>query len=138
MPAGFEVASVWRARGRGFQMAVLQPDGVTIHLTGQVAWDRDENIVGRGDIEVQTRQCFENMRRLLEEAGGRLDHVVSLTTYFTDRLHLTAIQKIRSEFFTKGQEPASTSVGVAALGDEDFLVELAAVAVIPQERFRQP
>ncbi len=37
MAAGFEADTVWCARGRGFQMAAIQPEGVTIHLTGQVA-----------------------------------------------------------------------------------------------------
>ena len=90
-PGGYEVDDVWGARGRRFQMAVVQPEGITIHLTGQVAWDAHENIVGPGDIEVQTRQCFDNIQRLLAKVGGRLSDIVSITTYFTDRAQLPAI-----------------------------------------------
>ena len=138
MADGFEVDDVWRARGRGFQMAVAAHDGHVVHLTGQVAWDAEENIVGKGDVEAQTRQCLVNIERLLGAAGGRLADIVSLTTYFTDRAQLPEIQKVRAEFFPADTAPASTSVMVAGLGHPDFLVELTPIAVIPEDRFTAP
>jgi hypothetical protein len=59
MPIGFEVDDVWQARSRGFQMGAVQPKGIVIHLTGQVAWSIAEEVVGKGDVEAQTRQIFE-------------------------------------------------------------------------------
>lgn len=138
MPSGFESKKVWRSCGRGFQMGAIQPDGVVVHLTGQVAWDKDERIVGTGDIEAQTRQCFENIKALLAEVGGTLQDIVSVTTYFTDRVQLPSIQKVRTEYFSTGDAPVSTSVMVAGLGHEDFLVELTPIAVVPMERFNSP
>lgn len=138
MPIGFEVEGVWKSHGRGFQMGVVQENGVTVHLTGQVAWSCDEELVGKGDVETQTRQCFENIQKLLRKVGGELSDIVSITTYFTDRTQLPAIQKIRTEFLISGSEPASTSVMVAGLGHEDFLVELTPIAVIPLNRFVNP
>lgn len=138
MPTGFETRNVWQARGRGFQMGVIQPQGVTIRLTGQVAWDENEIVVGKGDIEVQTRQCFENIRQLLEVVGGCLEDIVEITTYFTDRSQLQTIQNVRSEFLDAKSAPVSTSVMVAGLGHEDFLVELTPVAVIPNNKFISP
>lgn len=138
MPDGFETADVWRARGRGFQMAAIQPEGHVIHLTGQVAWDAKENIVGKGDIEEQTRQCFRNIDELLGEIGGNLLDVVAITTYYTDRSQLATIQKVRTEFLSADIAPASTSVMVAGLGHPDFLVELTPIAVVPPNRFRAP
>ena len=135
MPIGFESLEVWQARGRGFQMGVVQPQGVTIRLTGQVAWNENENIIGIGDVELQTRQCFENIRRLLEVVGGRLEDLVEITTYFTDRSQLSAIQKVRSEILDSHTAPVSISVMVAGLGHEDFLVELTPVVVVPNNRF---
>ena len=135
MPQGFETDRVWRARNRGFQMAAIQPDGIVVHLTGQVAWDANEEIIGKGDIEAQTRQCFRNIENLLAEVGGRLDDIISITTYFTDRAQLPAIQQVRNEFFDPAAAPVSTSVMVAGLGHEDFLVELTPIAVIPKDRF---
>ena len=69
-------------------MGTVQPEGVTVHLTGQVAWDENEVVVGVGNIEVQTRKCFENIRVLLERVGGTMEDIVSITTYFTDRSQL--------------------------------------------------
>jgi len=138
MPIGFEIDDVWKSQGRGFQMGVIEESGITIHLTGQVAWSSDEKIVGIGDIEQQTRQCFENIQKLLNKIGGELSDIVSITTYFTDRSQLPAIQKVRAEFFKVGLEPASTSVMIAGLGHKDFLVELTPIAVIPPSRFISP
>ncbi len=135
MPQGFEAKGVWKAQGRGFQMGAIQPEGIVVHLAGQVAWDENEKIVGLADIEVQTRRCFENIQQLLAQVGGRLEDIVSITTYFTDRTQLPAIQKVRSEFLTDDAAPVSTSIMVAGLGHEDFLVELTPIAVIPKERF---
>ncbi|MCO4837140.1 MAG: RidA family protein [Oceanospirillaceae bacterium] len=72
MNRGFESEKVWKSRGRGFSIGVVQPEGRVIHLTGQVAWNADEKIVGRGDVAEQTRQCFRNIENLLEEVGERL------------------------------------------------------------------
>lgn len=138
MATGFNPPGVWAPRGRGFNMGVVQHDGHVVHFTGQVAWDENEEIVGKRDIEAQTRQCFRNIRAILAAVGGTLEDVVSITTYFTDRAQLPAIQKVRTEFLHGDTAPVSTSVMVAGLGHEDFLVELTPVAVIPRERFVAP
>ena len=138
MPKGYETQNVWKARGRGFQMGVIQPDGITVYLTGQVAWDANEEIIGIGDVEIQARQCFENIKLLLAEVGGALSDVVTITTYFTDRTQLQQIQNVRTEYFEEANAPVSTSIMVAGLGHPDFLVELTPIAVIPQTRFISP
>lgn len=119
-------------------MGVVQHDGHVIHFTGQVAWDEHEQVVGKGDVETQTRQCFKNIAAVLRPIGGTMGDIVSIATYFTDRSQLPAIQRVRSEFFRDDAAPVSTSVMVAGLGHEDFLVELTPVAVIPSERFMSP
>ena len=136
MPKGYEINGVWRANGRGFQMVTQQPEGQILHFTGQVAWDQDENIVGKDDIEQQTRQCFENIKRLLSAVGGELSDIVSITTYFTDRAQLPLIQQVRNEVLAAATAPVSTSVMVAGLGHPDFLVELTPIAVVPSDRFK--
>ncbi len=119
-------------------MAAVQPPGRVVQFTGQVAWDEDENIVGPGDIEEQTRQCFVNIERILDALGGRRNIMVSITTYYTDRDQLAAIQKVRTTWLNSDTAPVSTSVMVAGLGHPDFLVELTPVAVIPEDRFVLP
>ncbi len=129
---------VWSPRGRGFSMGVVQPEGRVIHFTGQVAWDENEQIVGQGDVAEQTRQCFFNIERVLAAVGGGLDDLVAVTTYYTDRSQLPLIQQVRGELLGADNAPTSTSVMVAGLGHEDFLVELAPVAVVPDDRFVRP
>ena len=138
MALGFTAPGVWQPRGRGFSMGAVQHQGHVIHFTGQVAWDADEGIVGKGDVEAQTRQCFKNIFSLLTVVGGRREDIVSITTYFTDRSQLQAIQRVRTEVFEAAGAPVSTSVMVAGLGHEDFLVELTPVAVVPEARFIAP
>ena len=128
----------WSPRGRGFNMGVVQPEGKVIHFTGQVAWDANENIVGRYDVGEQTRQCFRNIIHILNEVGGIPDDLISITTYFLDLAHLPDIQAVRNEFLSVEHAPVSTSIKVAGLGHEDFLVELTPIAVVPLSRFRLP
>ena len=116
-------------------MGVVQPAGRVVHLTGQVAWDSDSNIIGLGDAGAQTRHCIENISLLLAEVGGRLDDVVSVTTYFLNLEDLPKIQEVRAEHFPGPGAPVSTSIRVAGLGHPDFLVELTPIAVIPDSRF---
>lgn len=135
----FETDSVWKAEGRGFAMGVASDgDGVWVHLTGQVAWDAEERIVGPGDVAVQARQCLSNIESLLAAVGGTLEDLVSVTTYYTSREQLPAIQAVRNEAFAVGREPASTSIMVAGLGHPDFLVELTPIAFVPRFRYRAP
>jgi enamine deaminase RidA (YjgF/YER057c/UK114 family) len=138
MAKGFNPPGVWQPRGRGFNLGVTQHEGQVIHFTGQVAWDENENIVGKGDVEMQTRQCFRNILAILSAVGGTAEDLVAITTFFTDRSQLPEIQKVRSEFLSRKGAPVSTSVMVAGLGHADFLVELTPIAVVPDERFFAP
>ena len=138
MANGFNPNGVWQADGRGFNMGVVQHSGHVIHLTGQVAWDAQENIVGLGDVEEQTRQCFRNILTILQPVGGKIEDIVAITTYFVDRADLPAIQRVRLEFLDPQSAPVSTSIMAAGLGSEQFLVELAPIAVVPEERFIYP
>jgi enamine deaminase RidA (YjgF/YER057c/UK114 family) len=138
MKTTIDADGVWSARGRGFSMGVVQPEGRVVHFTGQVAWDENEQIVGKGDVAEQTRQCFRNIEKLLATVGGRLDDLVAVTTYYTDRSQLPLIQQVRGEFLDADNAPTSTSIMVAGLGHEGFLVELAPIAVVPDNRFVAP
>jgi enamine deaminase RidA (YjgF/YER057c/UK114 family) len=115
-------------------MGIIQPEGRVIHLTGQVAWDAKENIIGMDDVAEQTRQCLRNIEALMREVGGTLENIVSITTYYLRMDDLPKIQAVRNELLSGTDPPVSTSVKVAGLGHMDFLVELTAIAVVPNER----
>ena len=138
MTTRFNPPSGWPQNGRAFNHGVVQPEGRVLHITGQVAWDRDGNLVGEGDAEAQMRKSFDNTARILEAVGGRLDDIVSLTIYFLDRADLPAIQKVRAEHFTPQSAPASILIQTPGLVVPELLVELVPIAVIPEERYREP
>jgi 2-iminobutanoate/2-iminopropanoate deaminase len=111
--------------------------GNLIYLSGQVALDKQGNIVGKGDLVAQTRQCFENIRDVLQLAGASLTDIVKLTTYFTvdiaDPATTRAYWNVREEFLGS-HKPASTGVRVHSLIYRELLLEIEAVAVLPSNR----
>ena len=103
----------------------------TLHMSGQVATDADGNVVGEG-IETQTRQAFENVGRILEDAGVGFEDVVKVTSYLVD-IHddYDGYKTVFAEFFDDPL-PCHTMLGVADLADEAFLVELEVEVPLPQ------
>jgi enamine deaminase RidA (YjgF/YER057c/UK114 family) len=116
-----------------FSNAAWQPPGRALHLAGQVGVDEDWNLVGPGDMVAQARQTLENLQSILRGAGGEMDDIVSVIVYVTEMAPLMAVHEVRKEFFSEPY-PASTLVQVAALVKPEFLIEISAVAVIPEER----
>lgn len=103
----------------------------TIYISGQVPFDKDGKVVGKGDLRAQTKQVFENLKVCLEAAGAGFADVVKITAYVVgfkpeQRLPIT---EIRNQYLVKPL-PASTLVGVQALVNEDFLIEVEAIAVV--------
>lgn len=125
----FNPSGVWGPKGRAFSQGVVQGPGRVVHVTGQVAWDRDHNVVGEGDVEAQMEQCVENIRMILAEVGGTLDDIVSLTIYFLNRDDLPTIQRVRARHFKAGTAPASVLVQAVGLVIPEFVVELVPIEI---------
>ena len=138
MSVRYNPSSGWPRNGRVFNHGVVAPQGRTLYMTGQVAWDSEGRLVGDGDCAAQLRQCFMNVESILAAVGGRLEDIVSLTIFFLDRGDLPVIQKIRAEKFTAETAPASILIQTPGLVVPELLVELVPVAVIPHERFHEP
>lgn len=100
-----------------------------LFIKGMTARDKEGNIVGEGDIKVQTRQIFENMKIILEAAGGTLDNIVKMTLFVTDINQFKEIHEVRSEYFIQDY-PASTMVQVSRLASENLLIEIEAIAAL--------
>ena len=120
-----------------FSNAAWQPPGRVLHVSGQVGVDADWQVVGIGDMVAQTRQTLNNVKTVAESAGGTMADIVSVIVYVTDMAPLMDIHKVREEFF-EPPYPASTLVQVPALVRPEFLIEISAVAVIPEDRARTP
>lgn len=105
-------------------------DAIWIHISGQIAADRDGNLVGPSDLRAQTRQVFENLRAILEANGATFADVVKIGTYLTTLDDLAGMREIRSEYLTT-EPPASTAVQVVALVVPDAMIEVDLAAVVP-------
>lgn len=132
----FNPPDVWAPFG-AFSMAVVQGEGRVVYLKGQVALDRDGAVVGKGDMQAQTRKTLENIRAVLAHVGGGMADILSLTHYVTDIAQFMATGDIRRGFFA-APYPVTTTVQVAALYDPDLMIEITAIAEIPQSRFKAP
>ena len=112
-----------------YSQGIQVDGGKLLFIAGQTASDKDGNVVGKGDIEAQTRQVFKNLSAVLEEAGGRLDNLVMTTTYITDRKYREGYNRVRMDQY-KGNVPTSTLVIVTGLANPDYLIEINGVAVL--------
>ncbi len=131
-------ASLWGIGGFPMHQGVAVMDGVTIHLTGQVGWDTDGQLVGPGDARAQTIKAFENIADILAPVGGSVADLVSLTTFYVDPADIPAIREARAEWLDHDTAPISTAIQCAGLVAPDLLVELHGIAVVPHDRFRPP
>jgi 2-iminobutanoate/2-iminopropanoate deaminase len=116
----------------GFSQIVASRGGTTVYLSGQVAWDADQQIGDPGDLGVQTRRALANVETAVQAAGGSRDDIVSLRIYIVGE-HIHASRPVRDgllAFFHPERQPASTWIGVPALANPEFLIEIEAVAVI--------
>lgn len=105
-------------------------EGRQIHVAGQVALDASGALVGKGDIEAQAEQVYRNLAAALEAAGASLKDVFKATTFVVGLTKEKAaiIRAVRQRHFGAGPYPASTMVGIEALVDPDFLIEIEVIA----------
>ena len=105
--------------------------GTTIFLRGQCPQDLDtaENIDSHDPVE-QTHKVMQNIKQLIEECGGTMEHLVKVVVYITDVRHREAVYRTMGEYI-KGVHPVSTGLVVQALARPDWLVEIDGTAVIP-------
>jgi reactive intermediate/imine deaminase len=115
----------------GYSQAVELRPGRLIYVAGQVSMDRSGKLVGEGDMHAQAQQTFENLKAALEAAGARFENVVKLNYYVLDAAQLPAVREVRNKFINIANPPASTAVEVKGLFREGYLIEVEAVAVVP-------
>ena len=105
--------------------------GRTVFVRGQVGQDLDTALnVGVGEPAVQAEQAMRNIKQLLTEAGGSLDHICKITIYLTDPRFREPVYRVIGSWL-KGVYPVSTGIVVAGLARAEWLVEIDVIAVIP-------
>ena len=112
--------------------------GRTVYVGGQLSADEKGNVIGHGDIEVQTRNVFENITKMLSAAGSKWSDVVKLNTYYVfngDNADAQAfwekMTRVRLEYLAN-PGPVATAVRVAGLMYDGFLVEADVIAVVDE------
>jgi enamine deaminase RidA (YjgF/YER057c/UK114 family) len=115
----------------GYSQVVVAGGSRMVFVAGQVALDREGGLVAPGDVVGQARQAFANLRTAIEAAGASIDDVTKITWYVVGYRPewLPELAAARNEVLG-GHTPASTLVGVSALAQAHFLIEVEAIAVI--------
>ena len=88
--------------------------GDTVYLSGQVPFDPATMQLVAGDIEVQARRVFDNLKAVAEAAGASLGHAVKLTIFLTDLANFAKVNEVMATYFAKPY-PARSTIGVASL-----------------------
>jgi len=110
---------------------VVAAKGTMIFVRGQIGQDLDSSeSVAIGDAAGQAEKAMANIKMLVEEAGGQLDHITKITIYLIDPRYREDVYRVVGKWL-KGVFPVSTGIVVSALARPEWLVEIDAIAVIP-------
>src|SRR6266581_3432928 len=116
------------AQARGYSQAVVTEGGRIIWLAGQVAGEDSAGRSLAADFDGQVREVFARLGHTLEEAGGRLADMVTMTVFITDARLGDRFTQLRCEIFGDNF-PASALITVAGLARPEMLVEVQGIAV---------
>ena len=116
----------------GFSHATVSKEGGLLHLSGQVAWDKDNNLVGGDDLAAQARQALANLKAVLADQGLDPSDLVRIRTYVVDHKP-EKIGPVTGElmaFFGDVMPCANTWLGVQTLVMPEFQIEIEATAAL--------
>ena len=114
------------------QVVTVAGPAKTIYIGGQDAVDATGAIVGKGDIKAQIEQVFKNLQTALKASGAGLEHIVKWNIYIVQGQPLRPAVEVSQQIWGgRPNPPAITVMFVAGLANPDFLVEMDAIAVIP-------
>ena len=117
-----------------YTQAVRVTDASLIYAAGQVAWDENGNVIGVGDLGIQTRQAAQNITKILESVDADWSNVIKMTLFVAqynaerDRPVLIAAMQ---DFLDMDHLPANTLIGVQSLAREELLIEIEVVIAVP-------
>lgn len=114
----------------GFTHAVIAAGNKTVYLSGQLPWDENFQVVGKGNLVEQTRKVYENIQHILEDIGATWDNVVKTTIYTTKPNEGETIAKTKHAFLNGVASPAETLIGVERLASPECWIEIEAIAVL--------
>ena len=105
--------------------------GDLLFISGLVAWDQEGKVVGKGDVVAQTEKIFDSMGQILSHGGCSFANVLTVTVFLKNIADREKINTVRERIFGDIR-PASTQVEISKLVYPDLLIEINAVAGIPE------
>lgn len=123
----------------GYSHLAQVSGGCLVYLAGQVSQDAAGTLVGKDDFRAQVKQTFENIKAVLESAGGTCADLIKLNYFCVDRVPATdlpIVREIRDRYVNVSAPPVSSFVFVSRLVRAEWLIEIEAVAVLPDEAAR--
>jgi len=112
-----------------YSQGLMVKNGTLVVISGQVAWDVNGNLVGKGDFKAQTRQVFENLKNMLASAGATFKDVVKLGIFLKNLEDFGILKEVRAQYITPPYPPTTLLI-VKNLAREEWLLEIEAMAVI--------
>jgi enamine deaminase RidA (YjgF/YER057c/UK114 family) len=107
--------------------------GAMVFVRGQVGQDLESSeSVSIGDAAGQAEKAMANIETLLKEAGSQLEHICKITIYIVDPRYRESVYRVIGKWL-KGVFPVSTGIVISALARPEWLVEIDALAVIPDQ-----
>ena len=121
------------AKPNGYSHIAEVSGGKMVYIAGQVALDKEGQLVGKDDFAAQVQQVFANLDAAIKAAGGSIGDVVKLNYFCVDRVDrgsMTVVREIRDRYVKTQAPPVSTFVFVSSLVRPEWLIEIEAVAVV--------
>lgn len=118
------------------QVVIIEKYGLKmLYLAGQVGVDAEKKLVGNGSFQAQLEQAFRNLKTALKSASATMSDIVKMTIYVVQYQPEQAelIGEVLRQYFEVGSLPAMSLIGVQALAEERFLVEVDAEAIVEAE-----
>ena len=114
-----------------YSQGVKVRGGTLVVISGQVPWDAQGKLVGKDDLQAQTRQVFENLKNMLASAGATFKDAVKLTIFLKNREDFAIFKDIRAEYLTP-PFPPTTLLVVKDLAREEWMLEVEVWAVVEE------
>jgi len=124
------LTTVSRATGYSQAVEIDLGNSKMLIISGQVALDKDDKVVGGDNFEKQADQVFTNIKNIVENSGGSMSDLVKVTVYLRNVSNINKFREVRNRYITVNNPPASTLVEVTDLARDEFLLEVEATAVI--------
>lgn len=123
-----ETPNVYSTLVHGFPQAV-KANGF-LFLSGQVGWDKEYKLTGKGSFEDQAQQSFKNIELILREEGQTMDQVVHLRIFVTEMsiANKKTVNALIRRYFSENYKPTTSLIGVKALARDELMIEIEAIA----------